>query len=58
MDKIYVRCPLDGHQNQQYCGLVEHYKENGTTNECLHRQECSEMKQHIINEEGIKYETK
>lgn len=54
--KIYVTCPLDGHENQKYCGLVEHYKETGTTNTCAHRQECSEMKQYI-NHEEINYET-
>ena len=55
--KIYVTCPLDGHENQKYCGLVEHYKDNGTTNNCEHRQQCQEMKTYIKHEEN-QYETK
>lgn len=55
---IYVKCPLDGHNNQKYCSLVEHYKDTGTTNECHHREECTNLKQYVINEEGNNYETK
>lgn len=54
---IYVKCPLDGHENQKYCGLVEHYKETGTTNYCAHQQECTDMKTYI-NHEDKTYETK
>ena len=51
--KAYVKCPLDGTENQKFCGLVEHYKETGTAHECNYQHECSEMKIHIINtEEG------
>ena len=56
--EVYVKCPLDGHPNQKFCGLVEHYKETGTTNLCQHREECVDMKQYIINEEGNNNETK
>jgi len=52
MTQIYVRCPLDGHENQKYCGLVEHYKANGITDECPHQQECVDLKTHVNNEEG------
>jgi hypothetical protein len=55
--KIYVKCPLDGHENQKYCGLVEHYKDTGTTNTCEHREQCHEMKTYIKHEEH-QYETK
>ena len=55
--KIYVTCPLDGHENQKYCGLVEHYKDNGTVNQCLYQQECKDMKNYINVEENS-YETK
>jgi len=47
-----VRCPMDGTQNQKFCGLVEHYKSNGNIDECPHLQECSEIKNYVINEEG------
>jgi hypothetical protein len=44
---------MDGTQNQKYCGLVEHYKENGIVDQCPHIQECNEIKTyHINNEEG------
>ena len=56
-DRVYVKCPLDGHENQKYCGLVEHYKDTGSTNQCAHQQECHDMKTYIKHEE-IKYETK
>ena len=49
--KAYVKCPMDGTENQKFCGLVEHYKETGTANECPHQHECSEFKTHIINNE-------
>lgn len=54
--EIYVKCPLDGHENQKYCGLVEHYKDTGTINECPHQRECLEMKTYIKLED-VKYET-
>lgn len=50
--KIYVTCPLDGDEHQKFCSLVDHYKENGTTNECQYQQTCFEMKQYI-NEENL-----
>ena len=56
-DRVYVKCPLDGHENQKYCGLVEHYKETGSTNNCAHQQECHDMKTYI-NHEDRKYEIK
>ena len=54
---IYVKCPIDGHENQKYCGLVEHYKDTGTTDKCEHRQQCQNMKTYI-NHEGNQYEIK
>ena len=51
MDKIYVRCPLDGAEHQKYCCLVDHYKETGTINECQHHHECAQMVHHINNKE-------
>ena len=57
--KAYVKCPLDGTEQQKFCGLVEHYKDNGITHECSYQQECTEMKTHIINtQEGNLNETK
>lgn len=47
-EKIYVKCPLDGHENQKYCGLVDRYKETGTADECEHKHQCHEMKTYII----------
>ena len=51
MTQIFVRCPLDGHENQKYCGLVEHYKANGIADQCPHQQECIDLKTHVNNEE-------
>jgi hypothetical protein len=48
--QIFVRCPMDGTEHLKYCGLVDHYKETGTTHECLHRDECSEIKTYMIND--------
>jgi hypothetical protein len=57
--KIYVKCPMDGTDNQKYCGLIDHYKQNGTANECLHRQECADIKTYyIINDKEILNEIK
>jgi hypothetical protein len=58
MEQIFVRCSLDGHENQKYCGLVEHYKAIGDTNQCPHQQECSDLKTYVNNEEGILNEIK
>jgi uncharacterized Fe-S cluster-containing protein len=52
MEHVYVRCPMDGTPNQKFCGLVDHYKANGNVDECPHQQECSEIKNYVINEEG------
>jgi hypothetical protein len=41
---------MDGTEHLKYCGLVDHYKETGTTHECLHRDECSEIKTYMIND--------
>lgn len=52
MTQIFVRCPLDAHENQKYCGLVEHYKANGITDHCPYQEECNNLKTHVNNEEG------
>lgn len=57
-EKIFVKCPLDGDPHQKYCGLVEHYKETGSTHTCAHQQECSDMKQYINHKEETYYEIK
>jgi hypothetical protein len=49
---IFVRCPMDGIDHQKFCGLVEYYKENGIVDQCPYQQDCSDMKTHVINEEG------
>ena len=58
MDKIYVVCPLDGDPRQKDCSLVEHFKENGTMNECQYQAECRDLRTHVNNEEGILNEIK
>ena len=51
--EYFVKCPMDGTENQKFCGLVDHFKETATTHTCPHRQECEEYKTHIINKENI-----
>ena len=52
MEQIFVRCSLDGHENQKFCGLVEHYKSVGSAHECPYQSECRELKTYVNNEEG------
>jgi hypothetical protein len=52
MPQIFVRCPMDGSDHQQYCGLVEHYKSNGIADQCPHQSECNEIKTYLLNDEG------
>ena len=55
MTTVNVKCPMDGTEHQKFCGLVDHYKETGTTHECLHRDECSSIRSTIINyDESLK----
>ena len=51
--KICVKCPMDGTDHQKYCSLVEQFKENGNTDECHYRFECSEIKTHIIEKGNL-----
>jgi hypothetical protein len=57
MNQVFVKCPLDGHPTQKYCGLVEHYKDNGNTNECQYQRECHDMKTYIKCEKEDTNET-